>query len=393
MALPRGLLLVVVAFGWPFCLMGSLFTPKLLDAYPIEGKRQVMLIYVRYGPHTMAGHLGLENYQSRGFILTTPKKLKTTPPEVVNASLLLWINLEEPNGFYHMFAMADEAAQWAYVRQQLRPRVAFTLCPYTAAWLNAMAPTPVRVPIVYPYPAHDAPPLLPPKARRFDIIFVGNRCRLPPPVAEAFERMRHFDYRWVGQPKEMRCTRLNITRTMNFHRARELVAQARVALVHNVLGTFPGRGPPAALRNHSAFEGTFRAWDCCAQRKASRMKRSGCLRRVTLPQIKERTVVAAATGTVMLVYKAPHPRVMEEVFEPEHYLYWSNASDFEAKLRDVLANYERYVPMALRAREHVLRHYTTERFVDRYLAPLARRIAAQGSGTAPAVANPALRPI
>eukprot|EP00667_Euglena_gracilis_P012784 EG_transcript_13143 len=336
----------------------------------------------------MAGHLGLEKYQSRGFILATPKELLTTPPEVVNASLLLWMNFEEPNFFFRMFNMADEAAQWAYIRQQLRPGVEFTLCPYTAAWLNAAVPTPVRVPMVYPYPADDGPPLIPPEARSFDVIYVGNRCGLPPPVAEAFERMRHFNYRWVGQPKQMRCTHLNITHTMKFHIARELVGQARVALVHNVLGPWAG-APPEALRNNSAFEGVFAAWDGCAQRKASHMnlKPNGCLGHVTLPQLKERTMVAAATGTVMLVYNAPHPRVMEEVFEPEHYLYWSNASDFEAKLRDVLANYERYVPMALRAREHVLRHYTTERFVDRYLAPLARRIAARGNRTVPDDAN------
>eukprot|EP00667_Euglena_gracilis_P032886 EG_transcript_51814 len=72
------------------------------------------------------------------------------------------------------------------------------------------------------------------------------------------------------------------------------------------------------------------------------------LYRCTMTLLGPVAVKNSLAWTVMLVYNAPHPRVVEEVFEPEHYLYWSNASDFEAKLRDVLANYERYVPMALR---------------------------------------------
>jgi len=91
----------------------------------------------------------------------------------------------------------------------------------------------------------------------------------------------------------------------------------------------------------------------------------------------------AAAGTVMLVYNDSSFNVIENLFVPgEDFVYFQDADDFEAKLRRILQNYEQYVPMAQRARQKVLQHYTLERWLETYVAPVIQQLgSAEATGT------------
>jgi len=139
------------------------------------------------------------------------------------------------------------------------------------------------------------------------------------------------------------------------------------------------------LQTNEAFRDVFQAWSGCAQHNRKRMHAGpgGCLENATLPQLKSRTLMPAAAGTVMLVYNDSSFNVIENLFVPgEDFVYFQDADDFEAKLRRILQNYEQYVPMAQRARQKVLQHYTLERWLETYVAPVIQQLgSAEATGT------------
>ena len=149
---------------------------------------------------------------------------------------------------------------------------------------------------------------------------------MAPDVLLALRRMQDFRYVWIGSPKHRRCIAPNVTHRLDFAKTMRYVSGAKVALVHNVVPVPPGR-PPPILQGHPGFAPLFRAWDACAngtRTAAMHPGAGGCLRGVYMPQLKQRTMTAAAAGTVMLVYREPGtPRVIEELFTPdEHFVYF-----------------------------------------------------------------------
>ena len=362
----------------------ELFTPALNS--PIDPiKQKLLVLHEKYSLQKMAANLGFENYTSAaGFRFAFAAAVDWAHARQTH--FLARLEFEEPNFLFRLWGLS-EAEQQVYVRNEIEAvDLTFTLCPFTAKWYNGFTQTPSHHPMIYPINPSMLPEIAPPQDKVHDIIYVGTRCKLPLAIEEAFEAMKNFKYMWIGPPREQgKCTRREPTHILDFRRTLREVARAKVVLVHNELK--PPKGtPPELLRSNEAFAGVFQAWDGCAKRQGEAMheRAGGCLRGVSVPQLKQRTLTAAAVGTVSLVHNDSGARLIEHFFTPDvHFVYFNSTADFVAKLRHILANYEDYVPMLERARERVLRQYTVQHFVDEYFVPLVNRIDAQPNAQLP----------
>ena len=83
-----------------------------------------------------------------------------------------------------------------------------------------------------------------------------------------------------------------------------------------------------------------------------------------VPQFKTRPIESAVNRTLMLVKKDPW-NVIEYWFKPdEHFLYYENNEELEEKVRDICNNWNDYEHIVESAFSYALQNYTTKSFID-----------------------------
>eukprot|EP00667_Euglena_gracilis_P012968 EG_transcript_13354 len=279
------------------------------------------------------------------------------------------VNFEEPNAIFIEYPPGTLAQQQAtfWKREALNPREhVFTMCPYSAEWVNSAVGGCRRTPMWQAVPRTLVQPFVPFKDRPFDIMYMSGRTVNGPVHSALTEVFPEFKYRWVSSMRwrqfhsKVHCTDYRVS----LDRRLFVTRMSRAALIVNAL-FFDARIRAyrdylrrPILRTHPAFA-AFHAFN--------RSQAGGAL---VLPQLKSRTFEAAMSGSLMLVFN-DGINVIEKYFAPgTEFVYWVNASDLRRRLADVVAHPARYEPIARRAYVAALRHYTVERWAERLVAPI-----------------------
>jgi len=89
-----------------------------------------------------------------------------------------------------------------------------------------------------------------------------------------------------------------------------------------------------------------------------------------IPQIKTRTLEAAACKSVMLCHFEEF-KFIETQFTPDKdFIYWYNFKDLEEKINEILNNYDKYTYLAENAYNTLINNWTTYHFFEKYLRNL-----------------------
>lgn len=262
--------------------------------------------------------------------------------------------------------------------EQVQDRIdrIFTICPYTAEWLNEREGSDRRVPVYFPFAARHVPE---PQEKTFDVIYTGHVWS---GVLEFVAPMAAHQYclvsRRVGSDLDDMITHEDV----GYFEKLRLIARSRVAVVHNLL--FPNKKHiahvkrlPGADRN-KAFSQIFQRRDVSDP---------------VVPQLKSRLFEAAFCRTLILCARDDW-NVAERYFEPEQEFLYYRRGALEETLNQVLSDWGRYEGVIERAFQRAISQYTTEAFTRSYLvgssgsrppagkvSPLKRRTGLKGAVT------------
>lgn len=259
---------------------------------------------------------------------------------------VVYLDLEEPNRFFTTdpaFSRHDFDDYFAKV---------FTLCPYTASWLNRRQGNERRSPVCFPFNEQFIPE---PREKQFDVIYSGHI--VAPSISRLVDALTPFNYRLVSQSDDPRVT----DRSASYAQKLDLVARSRVSVMQNLLFLWPKH-----VQTVRATEG----WE--ENEAFSQVPRSGVVTRedeVMAPQIKSRVFEAALCRSLILCRRDPW-NVIERFFEPELEFLYYEPGELAGKLEHVLRNYDAFAPVVERAYARARREYTTEAFFERHLKTL-----------------------
>jgi len=233
----------------------------------------------------------------------------------------------------------------------------FTLCPYTAEYLNVQQGCARRVPIFFPFNGKHTPPV---KRKKYDIIYTGHLH--PKPILRDVKLMSRFNYRLVSNSSHALVT----DRGVGYEEKIHLISQCRITLVHNLLyPTF------THLRNvwrypewqsNRAFSELPTPWQVVKffTNKAD----------MVVPQLKSRVFEAAFSRSLILCKRDPF-NVIENFFEPEKEFVYYEEGRLVETVSEILRSYDDYQLIIERAFERAQREYTTEAFFNKFLKDIA----------------------
>jgi|SaaInlStandDraft_4_1057021.scaffolds.fasta_scaffold16526_2 hypothetical protein len=229
----------------------------------------------------------------------------------------------------------------------------FTLCPYTANYLNAKYKNQRRVPIFFPFNSKYIPQVT---EKKYDIIYTGHLH--PKPILKDVNLMSRYNYRLVSNSKHDLVT----NRGVSYEEKIGLIAQSRITLVHNLLyPTF------SHLRNiwcYAKWQDNLAFSELPTLRNVSRffLNREGMM----VPQLKSRPFEAAFSKSLILCKKDPF-NVIENYFEPEKEFIYYEEGHLVETISDILHSYADYQPVIDRAFERAQKEYSSEAFFNKFL--------------------------
>uniref|UniRef100_A0A7S4G0X5 Spore protein YkvP/CgeB glycosyl transferase-like domain-containing protein n=1 Tax=Eutreptiella gymnastica TaxID=73025 RepID=A0A7S4G0X5_9EUGL len=319
-----------------------------------------------YPSSVMLGSLNLERFESSGFRVVHYNPFERPPHRLTQSKRHsphqhVFVNFEEPNWLVYRLPATHNSrkALKALIDHERHWDHCLTLCPYTAHWVNRLLGSHLRTAVYYPFNEALTPPLVPASQRVWDVIYVGGVGKLMQDAIRLFPRYKYLLLH--SKKKHMKgLPNLKVLTGAGLAKKLQVMSYSRVAIVHNTLGPMPAAAKHGILKTHGAFQVPL-------------PPRSG-QQVVNVPQLKARTIEAALSGTLMLVYN-DSVNIIERFFEPEReFLYWTTAADLKCTLDLVLDNFTAYLPIALRARERALAHYTTQHFVRDFIIPIIQNL-------------------
>jgi len=243
----------------------------------------------------------------------------------------------------------------------------FNICPFMCHWLQNNSST-KHTPVCFPFPANKFQKYnnLTPADKKHDAIYYGQLHNFSYHLM--LDVMSQFDHRFstisthgfvVRDPQGnivKDATEKVTHRSLSSEEKWDLLSESRVSVGFNLLFL-----DPQHLKKFNSFNNieTYPAHAYINQNQI-------------MPQMKTRMVEAAATKTLMLLFKDPFG-VVENWFEPDtHFIYWENFDDLHDKLSDITTNYEKYWHIVENAHAHV-QQYSIENFMEDLNARLLER--------------------
>ena len=229
----------------------------------------------------------------------------------------------------------------------------FTICPFTADFINAQQGNQRRVSIFFPFNDKYIPQTT---EKKYDIIYTGHLH--PKPILHDVKLMSRFNYRLVSNSKHDLVT----NRGVSYEEKIGLIAQSRITLVHNLLyPTF------SHLRNiwcYAKWQDNLAFSELPTLRNVSRffLNREGMM----VPQLKSRPFEAAFSKSLILCKKDPF-NVIENYFEPEKEFIYYEEGHLVETISDILHSYADYQPVIDRAFERAQKEYSSEAFFNKFL--------------------------
>lgn len=279
-----------------------------------------------------------------------------------------------------------------------------TICPYTAEWANKKFRNKKRVSVFIPFNKDYIPPKT---KKKYDVIYTGHLSNKR--ILRIVQIISKFNYRIVSDSSfgiirkfldkcDVILSKLinnfsykfkiqfslfdkferGILRILNtiarffvfnhygklitnkgcsYTNKLKLISESKITIIHNLID--PEKEQIANLKNirgikkNKAFERVFS--------KNSKM---------IIPQIKSRLFEAAFCRSLILCRKDCW-NLIENFFEKgKEFIYYENEDELEAKIKDILNDYEKYKPIIEKAFTKALNNYTTKNFYEKYLAKL-----------------------
>lgn len=277
--------------------------------------------------------------------------------EKMRGEKIVYLEFEEPNRFLSADALFNHIEYEEYFHK------IFTICPYTAAWLNRKYGNDKRTPVFFPFNERYTPA---PTAKEFDVIYTGHITL--PPILKLVRELSEFNYRCVSHNEHPLVTNRDVSYTGKL----DLIAKSKVTVVHNLL--YPNLKHVRALQaNTDDFAGNkayelapkhFTFLSPIVDRVAPALNYD-----IVMPQLKSRLFEAAFCRSLILCLR-DHWNIVEQFFEPDVEFVYYEKGRLTETLRKILNNYEDYKGVIERAFERATKSYTTEAFFHRYLKNL-----------------------
>jgi hypothetical protein len=277
--------------------------------------------------------------------------------EQMRGERIVYLEFEEPNRFLSADALFNHIEFEDYFDK------IFTICPYTARWLNQQSGNDKRTPVFFPFNERYIPP---PVAKEFDVIYTGHISI--PPVMKLVRELSEFNYRCVSHNDHPLVT----NRDVSYASKLELISRSKVTLVHNLL--YPNwkhvrvlQSEVGAFTENEAFALTPRRFNFLSpiiDRVAPALSAD-----VVMPQLKSRLFEAAFCRSLILCLR-DHWNIVEQFFTPGVEFVYYEKGRLNQTLREILKNYGDYQSMVERAFERAVNNYTTEAFFHKYLKNL-----------------------
>jgi|WetSurMetagenome_2_1015567.scaffolds.fasta_scaffold01139_8 hypothetical protein len=261
---------------------------------------------------------------------------------------IVQLDLEEPNKFF-----ASRGSKSVYADNDDCFEKIFTICPYTAKWLNEERQKNKRTAVFFPFNEELIPPIRP---KVFDIIYTGHLVNSG--VVDDIRQITKYNYRLVSGSNGELVTDFNVSYLSKL----DLISQSKITLCHNLL-----YARPSQMLNIFKLK---RYWKNKAFKFITPVNfifslfRKGAL--FPAPQIKSRTFEAAFCRSLILCKKDQF-NIIENFFEPNKEFVYYEEGKLSETVDKILANYNNYLPIIENAYRRAIKEYTTKAFFEKYL--------------------------
>lgn len=262
---------------------------------------------------------------------------------------IVHLELEEPNRFCVV------PQHWLDSTYESKIEKVFTLCPYTAKWLNTIQGFEKRVPVFFPFSRRYIPKI---QKKRYEVIYTGHLAA--DSVLEYIKTLKEFNYAWVSNSDHELVTH----KEAPYIEKLNLMAQSKVTLVHNLL--YPKVKHFSNIRSIPHYQDNLAFQDI--PRQDWWWKLTGH-NPIYMPQLKSRVFEAAFCRSLILCRKDSF-KVIECYFEPDKDFVYYEHGHLKETLQSILEQFDQYLPMINRAFDKAVEQYTTHAFYDKYLKDL-----------------------
>jgi len=262
---------------------------------------------------------------------------------------IVYFDLEEPN----RFCSGGKEFNRIYVENRFFK--VLSICPYTTKWINDRDGNDSQKLVFIPLNEQLIPTVL--NNKIYDINYSGHI--LSRDISKQIDAITKYNYRLISRSNDPRVTNRNAT----YLEKLDLISKSKITLVHNSL--FLRKDHIKNLKKVDFIEKNF------AFKKVFEKPFWSVFRKLTpVPQIKMRTFEAAFCKSLILCRRDDF-NVIEYFFDKDkEFIYYNNNKELDIIIKDVLSNYEKYLPIIENAYNRAINNYTTTKFVEKYLSQI-----------------------
>jgi hypothetical protein len=299
-------------------------------------------------------------------------RLKFSLLDEIKGKKIVYIDVEEPNRF-----MSPDPAFRREEYEDYFYKI-FTVCPYTAEWLNKVQGSKRREVISYPMNENKIPPA---REKKYDIIYVGNINSKE--LARNVKTISKFNYRLVARShnvgflswftyhvlKSHRKNKYITDHAVDYEEKMKLLSETKIALTHGLLWC-PGKLLRATWKTRG-YEDNKAFSHLPRKTWLSYLLSFVSTKEHLVPQLKTRFAEAAIAKTLMLVRKDPW-NLVEIWYEPNKEFVYYEDGKLEEKVREILSEWPtgKYQKIIDAAYDRTIKEYTTEAFFEKHLKNL-----------------------
>lgn len=281
-----------------------------------------------------------------GFVQPTSWKeygLSGKKLEKIKKKRIVRLEFEEPNKYF----VADHPEVYDHEFYKV-----FTICPYTAEWLNKKYGENKNIPIFFPISERYIPKST---KKTIDIIYSGHI--LSQELKYELYSLKQFNYAVVSNSKD----KIVNYRSASYEDKMKLYSKSKITLVHNLfykqyIHRIINVWLSGDFWNNKAFQEIPLPW-----------KPWGLLKRnMYVPQLKSRVFEAAVSRSLILC-RRDNFNVIEQYFEPNKEFVYYDAGKLIPTIEKILKNFDQYNVIIERAYKRAVNNYTTKAFVNKYL--------------------------
>lgn len=270
----------------------------------------------------------------------------------IKNSKIVYLELEEPNRFF------VEDGEFNHIGYENDFYKIFTLCPYTAAWLNEKYGNNKRTPVFFPFNEHYIPPTSP---KEFDVIYMGHAH--PGEVTDIIDVISKFNYRFVSHSESPYVT----DKDASYMKKLDLISKSRITVVNNSIEVKDKY--IITLNKVDGFKKNYAFKQIPEHFKKRWFHRFISRKKIIVPQIKSRVFEAAFCRSLILCREDAF-NIIEQFFEPDReFIYYKNGH-LEQTINKILKNFDHYESVIENAFQKAKKEYTTYAFYEKFLKGL-----------------------